>query len=90
MRKIGVRQFLILQTCLDKGHVWSGDVYEIYNLPLSLRSGKRAMIELRKLEAYGYLKQDYDTVGEVFRLTSYAKNLIALTINGNNRILVKG
>ena len=70
MKKLGVKQQLVIDECIANDFVWTGDIIDIFNI--SPKKSKRALIELKKLVIYGYLEQ-IDTDERYFCLTKKAK-----------------
>ena len=70
---VGVKQKLILVECYYKGTVWTGDVYEIFDI--SMKQSRKALWELKKLEMYGLLKQIEGKLA-TFKLTNDGKKFV--------------
>ena len=79
LRKLGVKQLLIIKKCKAKGSIWVGEVFSIY--PFSHSNSKRALVELEKLELYGYLKPKKD-VDNTFVLTEKGYQYLDLNDRG--------
>jgi len=69
---IGIRQKYVIKLANDKKEIWTNEIIDIFNIPL--KKSKKALIELKKLELYGYLKQSKKDK-RCFEITKKGKDL---------------